>query len=170
MRKKDMQTATTADVVATWLVLKDGKTPTNVRLQALLYCAQGVSLAKTGKPLFSETIAAERDGAVVGDISRRVEYTDGVFKPTRDSLHGAEELDDTTQDILEFVYAAFGGLADQELFDLLCGGEHLPWILAVEEAGYGTEVPLKAIKRQFAKDKVIRKRWQESARDGKKNH
>lgn len=63
--------ATALDVAKAFLKLSDpdsGDVLTNLKLQKLVYYAQGFHLALTGKPLFKEKIAAWEHGPVVPEL------------------------------------------------------------------------------------------------------
>lgn len=85
---------------------EDAEYITNLKLQKLLYYAQGCYLALTDKPLFKEDILAWEHGPVVNEVyqkykingARGIQY-DGKF---------CENIDEQTQNILKQVYEVFG--------------------------------------------------------------
>lgn len=123
----------TADTIAKWFLARNkydydlGFTDeliSNLKLQKLLYYAQGCVLALTGKPLFQEDIQAWEHGPVVPEIYRKykeygrndIEY-DGDFD--RDSI------DSDINDILESVYNEFGQYSAWKLRNMT--HEETPW-------------------------------------------
>lgn len=67
----DNRMATALDVAKAFLKLSDpdsGDVLTNLKLQKLVYYAQGFNIALTGKPLFKEKIAAWEHGPVVPEL------------------------------------------------------------------------------------------------------
>jgi Uncharacterized phage-associated protein len=80
-----------------------------LKLQKLLYFAQGTSLAGMGRPLFSDAICAWKHGPVVPAVWRM--YSDHKGVP----ISRPDDFDDTTLDpetraLLDAVYQKWGGL------------------------------------------------------------
>lgn len=119
MVKKDR---TPMDVVRLFLKLQSldeesGDVITNLKAQKLLYYAQGVFLAKTGKPLFVNDFVAWQHGPVIPEVydelkcfGRKQIEPDGEFDI---SLFDDEELN-----ILIGVYKTFGQYSAWKLRDM----------------------------------------------------
>jgi len=94
----------------------DNELITNLKLQKLLYYAQGVYLAMKGEPLFSDPIEAWTHGPVVPDVYRAFSMIDdGMEKRSRgaagiefDEPFDFSQFDDETNAILEEVFSHFG--------------------------------------------------------------
>ena len=86
---------------------------TNLKIQKLLYYAQGVNLAITDKPLFEEDIIAWAHGPVVEIVYQEYKSNgkNGIkYRSKKEDKNICDRLtnDKTTIDILEFVYDKFG--------------------------------------------------------------
>ncbi len=79
----------------------------NMKLQKLVYYAQGISLALHDRPLFPESLEAWTYGPVVPELFDTYKrYETGAIPPPRDmdfSLYDSE-----TRELLDEVYAVFG--------------------------------------------------------------
>lgn len=76
----------------------------NLKLQKLLYYAQGCYLALENKNLFDDNIVAWKHGPVVESIYQ--EYKD--FKSNGINRYERVEIDEDTQEFLKRVYSVFG--------------------------------------------------------------
>jgi len=89
----------------------------NMKLQKLVYYAQGVSLALHNRPLFPESLEAWTYGPVVPELFHTYKrYETGAIPPPRDmdfSLYDSE-----TRELLDEVYAVFGQFAAWMLFNM----------------------------------------------------
>ncbi len=101
---------TAMDVARYFLALaaeEEGELMSNMKLQKLVYYAQGFSLAIDGEPLFPEPIQAWTHGPVVPDLYHAFkECGSGVIPPPVDF-----DFDDYAPDvraILDDVYAVYG--------------------------------------------------------------
>ena len=113
---------TPIDVVKLFLKLQSldeesGDVITNLKAQKLLYYAQGVSLAKTGKPLFNDDFVAWQHGPVIPKTYSELKdfgRNQIIFKDEVDvSLFEEEELN-----ILVSVYKTFGQYSAWKLRDM----------------------------------------------------
>lgn len=82
------------------------------RLHGLLYCCQGHHLSVFGRPLFSEPIPAGEAGPVVDSLGR-------------DPKGRLLELGEAELNTVGYVVSRYGGLAAEDLEDLVHSGE--PW-------------------------------------------
>lgn len=80
---------------------------TNLRLQKLLYYAQGFYLALFGKPLFTEKIAAWQYGPVVPDVYRIYQQYGSNALPQPDDFN-IDQYSQETQELLNEVYEVYG--------------------------------------------------------------
>ncbi len=95
-----MKQATAYDVANVFLKLGDtdsGDVLTNLKVQKLLYYAQGFSLALFDEPLFSEEISAWEHGPVVVDLYHKFKkfgYKQiAIVEDIKDGLFTKEQLD-----------------------------------------------------------------------------
>lgn len=89
---------------------QDDERLSNLKLQKLLYYAQGFSLAIFDKPLFSESVVAWVHGPVVVSLYHRYkEYGSGPIPPPVAS--DLSKYGDDTIALLEEVFAVFGQFA-----------------------------------------------------------
>ncbi|RLC18584.1 MAG: hypothetical protein DRI57_08225 [Deltaproteobacteria bacterium] len=115
------------DITNYFLIMADedsGELLSNMKLQKLLYYAQGTHLTLKGTPLFSEKILAWVHGPVVSEIYYH--YQDygktGIPAPEPNVL---PEFDDETLEILEDVFTVYGQFSAWKLRDLT--HEEPPW-------------------------------------------
>ncbi len=80
---------------------------TNLKLQKMLYYAQGFHLALFGKPLFAEKIEAWQSGPVVPEIYRIYKEYGTNTLPQPDNFN-IEQYDRETQELLDEVYEVYG--------------------------------------------------------------
>ncbi|MCC8398620.1 MAG: DUF4065 domain-containing protein [Rickettsia endosymbiont of Labidopullus appendiculatus] len=98
------------DVANYFLVLVDreaGDTITQLKLQKLIYFAQGISLALLDRPLFNEEIEAWEHGPVARDLRR----TFGNFKDSAIPAPGEIDFDlydKEEKELIYKVYAVYG--------------------------------------------------------------
>jgi uncharacterized phage-associated protein len=102
---------------------RDAEEITNMKLQKLLYYAQGASLAINGQPLFDNPILAWPHGPVVESVYRRYkEYgSNGINAEPPEPI----ALNDGTQSVLEQVYDVFGQYTAWKLREMT--HEEAPW-------------------------------------------
>lgn len=80
---------------------------TNLKLQKLLYYAQGFHLALYAKPLFNEQIKAWQHGPVVTEIySNYKKYRTNIL-PQPDDFE-MEQYDSETRELLDEIYEVYG--------------------------------------------------------------
>lgn len=119
----------TAKQIAQWFINKSaieaesgrGDPIGNMKLQKLLYYAQGASLALKGKKLFEDKILAWEHGPVVYDVWS--EYRGQTAITSRKDL----KIDKETNDLLELVYETFGQYSAWKLREMT--HKESPWIL-----------------------------------------
>lgn len=97
---------------------------TNLKLQKLLYYAQGFYLAMFDKPLFTEKIEAWQYGPVVPEIYHHYKQYTSQFIPQPEDFN-PEQYDKATQDLLNEVYEVYGQYTAPALRHLT--DQELPW-------------------------------------------
>jgi uncharacterized phage-associated protein len=86
---------------------ESGELISNLKLQKLVYYAQGFHLAAYDKPLFNERIEAWTHGPVVPELYRAYKaYGDGAIPPPID--FDVNKIDDTSRQLLDEVYNVYG--------------------------------------------------------------
>ena len=119
------------DDIASWFLnenrkqmnFEDSEYITNLKLQKLLYYAQGYYLAKTNTPLFKEEFLAWEHGPVIRKIydkykingSKGIEYDEDF----------TADIDYQTESILHYVYNEYGKYTAWKLRDMT--HEETPW-------------------------------------------
>lgn len=115
------------DVANYFLTLQDenaGDSITNMKLQKLLYYAQGFSLAIAGKPLFNEDFEAWMYGPVIPAVYRKYSsfYNNPLPMPTDFQL---DKFTTEEQSLLNEVYRLYGQFSAWRLRDMT--HEEPPW-------------------------------------------
>lgn len=117
-----------------------------LKIQKLLYYAQGFHLALFDKPLFNEKICAWTHGPVVPSVFYDFKGYDqsGLPKP-----EAAPEFDANTTELLDEVYKVFGQYSAWKLRNLT--HDEPPW----KEAKLNQEISQEAL-RSYFKTQLIR--------------
>jgi len=97
---------------------------TNLKLQKLLYYAQGFHLVLFGKPLFTEKIQAWQYGPVVPEVYQIYSQYGSNPLPQPDSLN-MDQYDRETQNLLDEVYEVYGQYTAPTLMRF--ARQELPW-------------------------------------------
>jgi len=136
------------DVAEYFLILEgdDGEI-SNMKLQKLVYYAQGFSLALLGKPLFDDPIEAWMHGPVVPSLYRR--YSNFGASP----IPPANDFDPTvfTREqcrLIEEVFDVYGQYSASKLRQLT--HEEDPWRDNYAEGSFSREIPQAEMKRYFS--------------------
>ncbi len=88
-----------------------------LKLQKLVYYAQGLHLALYGKPIFKENIIAWNYGPVVPELYKKYkQYGARGIAPER--AFDPDSIDDDMREFLDEVYTAFGQFSATRLMDL----------------------------------------------------
>jgi|WetSurMetagenome_2_1015567.scaffolds.fasta_scaffold00004_1 uncharacterized phage-associated protein len=119
-----------------------GDTISNLKMQKLLYYAQGFHLALYDKPLFTEKIIAWQYGPVVKEVYEAYsEYSNGAIpKPRRINL---KVFDEETINFLKEVYQVYGQYSALRLMELT--HNEPPW----KNTKIGEEITLEIIHKYF---------------------
>lgn len=116
---------------------------TNLKLQKLLYYAQGCVLALTDEPLFDEDIQAWEHGPVVPEIYHKYKSY-GKSGIDLDEPFDEGVIDEETRNILESVYNEFGQYSAWKLRNMT--HEETPW----KETMKNEVISKESIKKYFA--------------------
>lgn len=115
------------DVAKYFLTLADedaGDLISNLKLQKLVYYAQGFHLALNDAPLFEERIEAWQHGPVVPDLYRAYSPFGSAPLPGPTGFD-IDQIDTETQELLDEVYEVFGQYSAWKLRNLT--HEEPPW-------------------------------------------
>lgn len=101
-----------------------GDVITNLKAQKLLYYAQGVCLAKLGKPLFNDDFVAWQHGPVIKDLYHKLKrFGSNQIVSVQDLK--ISKFTDEEQDVLVSVYKTFGQFSAWKLRDMTHAED--PW-------------------------------------------
>jgi uncharacterized phage-associated protein len=89
----------------------------NLKLQKLVYYAQGLSLALSGNPLFSEEIEAWTYGPVIPNLYHYYKHHGSNGIPADPNFY-PEKIDKDTRDLLDEIYTVFGQFSAHRLVDI----------------------------------------------------
>lgn len=117
----------------------------NMKLQKLLYYAQGSFLAVTGQPLFDDPIEAWKHGPVVESVYHQYKGNGGKGIPFEDPFDFSSFTDEE-EELLEEVYNVFGQYSAWKLRDMTHA--EAPW----NETEQGHEILQDKIKAYFQKE------------------
>jgi len=101
-----------------------GEVITNLKLQKLVYYAQGFCLALRGHPLFEETIEAWEHGPVIPELYEHYKKYENEPIPKPTELNYSK-FDDETRELLNEVYKVYGQYSASGLRTLT--HEESPW-------------------------------------------
>lgn len=139
----------TADNVARWFLSRnrvrslggEADLISNLKLQKLLYYAQGIHLALYGAPLFADPIEAWQYGPVVESVYQTYKHNGAdaikIFEPP------AENFSEQEESTLQFVEKAFGQFSAWKLMDMTHA--ETPW----KETRINEEIKPVEIQRYF---------------------
>lgn len=120
---KSMRNAT--DIANAFLMLSEpeaGDVVTNLKLQKLLYYAQGFHLALYGRPFFSQEILAWEHGPVVREVYNTYrDYGSTPLSPTENNI----ELNTEEKDFIKQIWNIFGQFSAWRLRDMTHSED--PW-------------------------------------------
>ena len=119
----------------------EGDLISNLKLQKLMYYAQGLHLALHDSPIFPERIEAWRHGPVVPDLyHKNKDIGAGALPKPKDVDFSV--YDEQTRSILDEVYSVFGQFSAWKLANMT--HEEEPWREAAKSGGEITHESLKA--------------------------
>ena len=131
------------DVADYFLALVDedaGDTISNMKLQKLVYYAQGFHLALYGKPLFPERIEAWDHGPVVPELYRRFKKfgAKAIEKPEEVDF---SKFDTQTRELLDEIWNVYGQFSAWKLRNMT--HDEMPWQNAYGKGGVISETDMK---------------------------
>ncbi len=116
-----MKSPYTAQDIANYFLYKAQKDHqellSNLKLQKLVYYAQGLHLAMYGKPIFKEEIRAWNYGPVVPELYAKYKRC-GASGIAPDKTFDPNSIDSKTRGFLDEVYSAFGQFSAVGLMNL----------------------------------------------------
>lgn len=121
----------TAMQIANWILARNqmsiaemgGEPISNLKLQKLLYYAQGTYMGITGNPLFDDPIVAWKHGPVVESVYH--EYKTFGSNGIEQDGYSLPKFDAETENILEQAYEVFGQYSAWKLREMT--HRELPW-------------------------------------------
>jgi uncharacterized phage-associated protein len=141
-----------AATIAKWFIAwaeAEAEELSNLKLQKLLYYAQGHHLAERHRPVFNEAIQAWSHGPVVPQVY--YQYKDcgsaSIVLPDDDPFTW-DQVDPDTADLLGKVWNTYGGYSAGRLRNMT--HEEPPWRNHWQDGMYGTQIPQREIEEYFA--------------------
>ena len=134
---------TAKDIARYFLSLADpdvGDSISNLKLQKLVYYAQGFHLALFGTPLFAETVAAWDHGPVVPGLYRAYKEHGAESIPAPTDMD-FDKYDPQTRELLNEVYSVYGQYAAWKLRNMT--HEEPPWKTAYESGEFISQDSMK---------------------------
>jgi uncharacterized phage-associated protein len=120
-----------------------GELMSNLKLQKLVYYAQGYSLAFYDEPLFDDKIEAWQHGPVVPDLYHKYKkHGDGHILPSKS--FNSELYSEQVQKHLRLIYMEFGQFSAWRLRNMT--HEEPPWLNAING---NREITQKSMKNYF---------------------
>ncbi len=120
-----------------------GENISNLKLQKLLYYAQGFHLAMNAAPLFIEEIRAWQHGPVVPQLYRKYREFGATALPTPEGFDPTE-VDADAQEVIEEAYSVYGQYSAWGLRNLT--HDELPW----KDTPTNGVIAHEAMRRYFA--------------------
>ncbi|RUL70535.1 Panacea domain-containing protein [Dyella choica] len=139
---------------------EDGECLSNMKLQKLLYFAQGMFLAFKGNPLISDGVEAWKHGPVfprvyhefkkygASGITERAVYFDLSDKGKFEAFEHLPPTDEGILDFLRHVWKSFGRLTALDL-SILSHEPGGPWDATMKKAGKNAEIGLDTMQDYF---------------------
>jgi len=122
-----------------------GELISNIMLQKLVYYAQGIHLAMTDRPLFTEPIMAWDGGPVCVPLYEKYQQYNWGAIPIPYDIDAQSIFDEETHKILAIVHDYYGQFSAWKLRKLTF--EDTPWILAYRKGK--TEITIQEMKAYF---------------------
>jgi uncharacterized phage-associated protein len=124
-----------------------GDSLSNLKLQKLVYYAQGFSLALTGKPLFNETIEAWQHGPVVPSLYRSLKQHGSEPVPAPENGIDIAAYPEDVRELLDEVYSVYGQFSASKLRNMT--HQERPWLEAIAQ-GASKPISLQTMKEYFS--------------------
>jgi uncharacterized phage-associated protein len=120
----------------------------NLKLQKLLYYAQGNHLALMGVPLFRDPVEAWDHGPVVADVYHGFKSFDsGVLHLAADDPFEWTDVDDVTTQFLLDVWDTYGGIAAWKLRNMT--HSESPWVDTYRQGARNAVISDESMERYF---------------------
>lgn len=165
-----MTDMTTAFAAATWLVWQNDARRmefetdeygayeglTHLKLQKLLYFAQGIHLALENRPLFPEKIMAWKHGPVVPEVYQKLKIFGRGAVSIEDTPKNVEAVEDISDNEVESLNLAYDNFAIFTAWQLrnMTHEDGAPWDVTVREHGFNAEIPTELIREYFARNVI----------------
>lgn len=137
--------------IAKWFIAwadADEDELSNMKLQKLLYYAQGHHLAEGRGPLFTEGIQAWSHGPVVPPVYRAFrDFEATTIRLAESDSFTWDEVDTATAEFLSRVWNTYGGYSAGRLRAMT--HEELPWRANFRDGERGCQIPLSAMTAYF---------------------
>jgi len=130
---------TAAEIANYFLSLVDteaGDSMSNLKLQKLVYYAQGFHLAITGKPLFEDAIMAWEHGPVIPSLYHSFKQHGAESIPPPENGVDTAKYSVETREILDEVFSVYGQFSAWKLRNMT--HEEPPW-----KEVYSTDSPIR---------------------------
>lgn len=120
----------------------------NLKLQKLLYYAQGNFLAQRHQPLFKDSIEAWSHGPVVPAVYHAYKaFESETIHLNPDDAFEWSEIDEGTTQFLIDIWDTYGGIAAWKLRDMT--HSETPWVSAYNANGRHIVIPNESLERHF---------------------
>jgi uncharacterized phage-associated protein len=138
--------------IAKWFIAwaeAEGEELSNLKLQKLLYYAQGHHLAERRQPLFTDQIQAWSHGPVVSQVYHEYKGcgSSSIVLPDTDPFSW-DEVDPDTAELLSKVWNTYGGFSAGHLRNMT--HEEPPWQRHWQDGVRGISIPQQEIEEYFA--------------------
>jgi uncharacterized phage-associated protein len=146
-----------AQTVAKWFIAwaeAEGEELSNLKLQKLLYYAQGHFLAERQRLLFSDQIQAWSHGPVVPDVYHEYKACgSSTIELSQDDPFTWDDLDRETAELLSKVWNTYGGFSAGRLRNMT----HVepPWRAHFRPGERGIVIPQEEIRDYFTTRKAV---------------
>jgi uncharacterized phage-associated protein len=141
--------------IAKWFIAwaeAEGEELSNLKLQKLLYYAQGHHLAEEHQPLFRDQIQAWSHGPVVPDVYHEFkECGSSTIELAEDDPFTWDDIDRKTADLLSRVWNTYGGFSAGRLRNMT--HSERPWLAHFRPDERGIVIPDSEIDEYFTKRK-----------------
>lgn len=139
-----------ANSIARWFIfranLEEESDLSNLKLQKLLYYAQGHYLAQFGVPLFEEEIQAWSHGPVTPAVYHEFKSSGSAPLSAAQSVTEVE-IDEDTNAFLEQVWNTFGSFSAWKLRDMTHAEK--PWLSSFREGELNVEISQSSMLQYF---------------------
>ena len=149
---EEVRTMLSADDVADWFLAKDHDTDepdmSNLKLQKLLYYAQGHHLGRMKSPLFQEDIQAWQHGPVVSSVYHRFKRCGKDVLPLTARNDGSAQVSGQAEVTLEKVWKSYSQMSAWALRERT--HSELPWADHYSPGRLDSVIPLESLEAFFS--------------------